>query len=479
MPPDAALGASPSFARVNRIGAVVLVGGLVVALGLAIWLPILSVTFGVAFLGALVAIPVVYVLGRAHPLAPLVGLGIFYGLVLRNKEGLQLEELAFAGYYFSYLVSWFGSRIFIYRESVVRTPVDLVLASFLIYVTASIGLTIVFNGDLGTALSEWISYSMFALYFPIREACDRYDAGKWVIAGIVLFLGLYAGVRNLALLKAAAASADHARAIAGGRVPMNEALLLSSSLGCFAVAASARLRRISIGLAGVGALLVGALILSQSRAFYVDLALGMLLLLLFLPRRSRFRFIWIGSLTTLLTVGAAFALFGDAVTLVGVGLLNRVLSLGTATSTDISLINRFFETRAAWEYVKANPILGYGLGVSFTFYDAIFDANWTKSYVHNGYLMLWYKFGIFGLLAVLVVWCRSIVRGFQVRFSPTASRSETTLGLWGSVVLVSLIPSHASSAAFATSDSVLAFTLVLGLVVGLYERTSRLSQSTP
>ena len=462
----------PSSHVVRWAGSSVIIAAAVASFALALWLPTLSGVAGLALVGALVGIPAAVWVGTRHPLVPLAALGVFFGFVSRNKAGIQVEEVVFAGYYLGYLVAWYGLRLFVYRERIARTPVDLALLAFLAYMTASVGLTFLFGGSLSGALSEWITFSMFALYFPVREATERYPVGPWLVPSIVLFLGLYASVRNLSMVREGLLLADHARAVTGGRVPMNEMVVLAASLGCFAVAASARRWWVALVAAPVGALTVGALVMSQSRAYYVDLAVGLLVLLALLARGPRLRLVVIGTLTAVLGAAALVLVAGDLVLLLAHGLLDRLLSIGTATSVDISLINRFVETRAAWESVKANPVLGYGLGVPFTFFDAIYKANWTKAYVHNGYLMLWYKFGLFGLLAVLAVWLRGIVHGLRVRYAAGALPWNRTLGLWAAATLISLIPSHASSATFSTSDTVLIFTLLLGMVAGLHSATA-------
>ncbi|HIL56848.1 MAG TPA: hypothetical protein EYG39_02945, partial [Rhodothermales bacterium] len=163
--------AAPFSARViERGGSVVLGGAFVVLFGLALWLPTLSAVYGLAFAAAVVALPLVLWATTRHPLGPLAGALVFFGFISRNKAGIQPEEIAFALYYLGFLSHWFVTRALVYKERIVRGGLDLVLVGFLLYVTASVGLTIVFGGKLSGAMSEWVNFSMFAFYFPIREA---------------------------------------------------------------------------------------------------------------------------------------------------------------------------------------------------------------------------------------------------------------------------------------------------------------------
>ena len=97
----------------------------------------------------------------------------------------------------------------------------------------------------------------------------------------------------------------------------------------------------------------------------------------------------------------------------------------TATTEDISLVNRFIETSAVWESVRLNPILGYGMGVPYRVQDIILDITYLKAFVHNGYVALWYKFGIWGLgmmLFFLGMVVRNAVRAFKTSQETTVIR---------------------------------------------------------
>jgi O-antigen ligase len=162
-----------------------------------------------------------------------------------------------------------------------------------------------------------------------------------------------------------------------------------------------------------------------------------------------------------------------------VGLLDRALSIGTATSGDISLLNRFLETRAAWELIKVNPVVGYGMGTEFGFFDAISGSTWVKSYVHNGFVMLWYKFGIIGLVAVLTVWGASIAAALRAARMVHRDDSLRVLSLVAGVCLIAIIPSHLSAATFTTGDTTMTFALLCGLANGLYARARGTRDAAP
>jgi O-antigen ligase len=290
---------------------------------------------------------------------------------------------------------------------------------------------------------------------------------------------IYVFVQIVLLLQSAFADAEQAWQIARGRVAMNEMLLLIPALWTAAFAARAERLNHWLLFAAAFAIFAVGVLLTQWRAYYIDLALGLGLLMLALRGRERGRLVGFIALGLLGVALVGVLLFSDLVAPVALGLADRILSIGTATQTDISLLNRLLETAQVWELIKANPIVGYGLGVEFGFYDAISRSTWVKTYVHNGYLMLWYKFGVLGLVAILLVWFRSI--GAALRTAREAARPafERTVALFAGISLISILPSHAVSATFVTGDTVLMFAVLTGLAAGLEARTGPATDAVP
>ena len=455
-----------SWMRLGRLGLGAL---LLVAVAASVALAFESPVYALVVPGLLIGGGMLSAMSR-FPLGQLCGVMVLFGVTARLKEGLQVEEVVYAVYYLSYLGSWFATRLWVYRERVFDTPLDIALGLFLAYMTASLGLTVLFGGSLSLARGDWIALSAFAFYFPIKEACARYRWGPWVVIGIVIYLGLFSFIRNLLTFSAAIQDAEYAWQIARGRVPMNEMLLFVPALGCLGFAARASGWTTRIVLTGGFALFSVGVILTQWRAYYVDLAFGVMLFVLLLEWRGRGRLVVLVGLSGLLGMGLGYLLFPGAMELIVVGIFDRILSIGTASTADVSLLNRFLESRSAWELIKQNPIAGYGIGTTFGFFDTIYNATWVKSYIHNGYLLLWFKFGIVGLLLVLFAWARAILAAHRVWRRREIADWERTLGLTVAIILISLIPSHFVWAPFTTSDTVLTFALLMGTAAGLAKR---------
>jgi O-antigen ligase len=464
---------TPTEDAVWRWGRALLALALAFALALALALLGLAPELAPFLPVAILAGVVLWVLSRV-PMGQLCGVLAFYAAAASYEEGIQPEEVVFAAYYLGFLAHWFTVRLWVRRERVVRSALDAVFLLLPLYATASITMTALFGGPFGGALSDWINFSMLLFYFPVREACERYPAGPWVVAGLALLLGGVVVVRNALFLQSAFADAEYAWEIARGRATMNEMLMLVPALGCLTFAVRARRLWRQVAFAAGFAFFTVGVILTQWRSAYLDIALGIGLLMLLGSWRER------GRLAALLLVGTAvggflaYLLFRDLFMLMLLGVVDRILSIGTATEMDISLLNRFIEWEVAWGLIKANPIVGYGIGTEFGFYDAIFSATWVKSFIHNGFLLLWFKLGLVGLVAVLWMWSRGAWIAFRESRSEALPFSERTLALACGVVLVSLIPSTLVSTTFTTSDSQVTFMLLIGVAVGLTGRGRRL-----
>ena len=467
--PTSPRSAPGSFWSLSGWGAAILAAfvlGLAILMAVAVEYPLVAVALP---MGLLVAVGAVYAT-RTSPLAPLALVLGLAGLSFNRSDGIQPIEVLFALTYLSYFALWYGSRLWVYREALVRTAGDAAVALLLLYANLSLVLTAIHGGDWGVAIREWVSYSLFGFYFPVKEAVARYEKGAKLLLGVLVFLGLTSFVANLLTLRAIMASAEHIWEVARARASANEMLLLAAAVVSLGMSIRApKPSRMVAWLVGFSIFATGVVI-TQWRAYYVSLALAVVVVLVLMPGRSRARGVLLLGVSGLVGAGAVYAVMGESALLLGYGLLDRALSIFTAGTVDISYLNRLVETRAVLPLIAANPILGHGLGTEFSFHDVITQGTWTKSYAHNGYLTLLFKFGIVGLGAVLTFWTRAMWDGWVVWRTRGAPAHAATLAVVALAVLLSLTPSFAVSNPFSTGDTTLCFTLLVGAVAGLRQR---------
>lgn len=433
-----------------------------------------SYTLGLFFAAALVAAPAVVYLFKRPTLNLFVVL-VGFVVIADNEAGFQFREILYALYLYSLLAHWYALRLFFYRESFLQTPQDKALFVFLVLLPCTIPLTILFNGSLVGAASEAFSLSLLALYFPLKEACARYRHGPRTLLLIVVCIGMLVAMRNLLNYQQMLSNVTQAWQVATGRVVTNDNLLMVCSLFSLTLLIFAR-RRWSFGLL-LGCFLVcfGGLLLTQSRGYWLAFLLGAVAMFVLVEARYRKRMLLLGGLGLVALVGIGLAFFAAYMDVLLGGLLDRFASVGSAATSDVSLINRFREARTAMSYVVKNPVLGYGMGVPYTFYDIAHQATDFDALVHNGYVGLWYKFGLWGLGLMLFFWAGTIWRGVQAFLTKQGSSWMRLCGLAGALSLIAFTLSTITSNPFFLKDSLFIFSVAAGLAGGAYER-SRIEQ---
>ena len=101
-----------------------------------------------------------------------------------------------------------------------------------------------------------------------------------------------------------------------------------------------------------------------------------------------------------------------------------------------SVTMHWFDIIEALDQIKQHPILGIGVGVP---YETKYVYLWkTVSYgVHNGFLNTWFKFGLLGAIAYIMLFLRFLLTGFKILFIIPINRRilliaplGTGLGMW-------------------------------------------------
>ncbi|NNE70895.1 MAG: hypothetical protein HKN29_11115 [Rhodothermales bacterium] len=451
------------FGRLGVLALRVALGFGLLIIGFGVWK---SLTLLALFLGFLVALVAGWWLFQ-RPVLNLCTLILGFTLIAGFEDGTQPTEVLYGLYYMAFLGHWYLTRVFLYRERIFETRESRVLIAFLILATASVGLTILFGGDLRFFIGEWLSLSFLALYFPVREVVTRHKYGLHAVMGAVLLLALWVFVRNVLNYQQILLDAAYAWQVTRGRAVTNTSILMVPLFVSLVYLLHAPKLRKAWLSGTVFAIFFAGLIISQSRGYWVAFAGACVVLLLVMPGRQRSRLIGIGVASIAGIIAIGYVVLGDVFILVATGMLDRVLSIGSAATTDISLINRFRETAVVWGKVMENPILGYGMGVPFSFWDLTFlpPFHHVTTFLHNGYVALWYKFGLWGLVMVLYFWGNAIWRAIRAyRLKGSAFLRLANLGVAG--VLISLVISAITSNPFYINDPMFMFGIVTGAAAG-------------
>ena len=456
---------------------------LVSALGLG-----LLATLAVASLGswpASVLLPAAMVVLAAafwlfrHPATNLFVVLVGFVIVADNEAGFQLREVLYALYLYSVLALWYFDRLLIRRKPLLRTRADQALGLFLLLLPFTMVLTVIFNGRLVGALSELFSLSLLALYFPLKETAARYRWAPRALVLTVVSVGMLVALRNCFEYWQMLGRVTQAWQVETGRVVTNDSLLMVSSLFGLTLMVYANRWKVLIASGACFLLCFAGLILTQSRGYWMAFSLGAMALFALADNRRRVRMLLVGGAGLAAMISVGYVLVGSYMGLLLGGLGERILSIGTAFTADLSLINRFREAASVMELVKENPVLGYGMGVSYYFYDIAHQLTDYDALVHNGYVGLWYKFGIWGAGLMLFFWGNTLWHGIQAARARACTPWTRICGLAAAVSLTGFALSTITSNPFFLKDSLFIFSVTAGLSGGAYLRFRREHAEAP
>ena len=398
-------------------------------------------------------------------------------VIVRYKEGFQVEEVLYGLLYMGYLSYWFISRLFFYRDDILRTKVDWALFLFLVYTTLSLGLTPLLEGEMSAAVSEWLSITMLAFYFPIKEVCirRRERLPQKPILYSLGFVALFIAVRNLNDYKIGLSQADYLWQIASGRVVMNEHVLMMAGLVTLLFLLYAHRWMGRSVLTGLFLLFSASIVIAQSRAVWVSFLLGVAVIFFFVDKKRRFQIALFGvaGLTAVVAIGTV--IFDNFFTVIVAGITDRFFSLRTAATKDLSLINRFIEMQAAWSSIRENPIVGHGFGVPIKYYSLVYEATRVNSYVHNGYVGVLYRHGLIGFLLLFSFYFGSLWAFVRMAFNRTINQFDRLIAIAAVACLAAEALVGNSANPYAVSDS----TFIIGAIAGVAAGSRHQTEQTP
>lgn len=419
---------------------------------------------------AVASVAVVFALGlgvallRPGPTARLVIVLALQVFQLVNDEGLSLGEVVGGLGLLAYLGHWYGAAL-LNRRVLVTSWFD--VAALTWGVGGLVGGAVLgqlFGADPYDFRADLLATLPFLLYLPVKDACARSPRASQLVAGIVIGFGVYSTAVNGLALRSALAGAEW-YAIADARFITGEAPILAGLLLALSGVTVARGRRDQVVLILLSGLLMGGLILTKSRGYWIAAVCGLVVIAAMASKPARRRLLAYGALGGVLFGGFAVVFFGERVALLALGAIDRLISIQTA-GTSISMLNRFAESAAAWEKIRVNPVLGYGWGVQVTHYSIIGSGTRHWAFLHNGYLALWLKTGLWGLGLMATAWIGGIARGISASRTPRLAAASRGTGLAAAGALSGFALVAITSNPFSLLDQMLIVTLMLALAHG-------------
>lgn len=406
-----------------------------------------------------------------HPLLHLCAAITILVFIFDKTEGIQVTEAAGGVYYVSYLAGWFLYHVAVLRERLLLHPVDYAVAFLLLFATLSLPLTVLLGGDLVAGLRQWSALLLLAFYFPIKDACARDERALYALVLTFALLALFIAGRNFFRYYLALQNAEMLWQIVQNRSRANERFLMVTLLGSLVfLTYYARTRRAQFVMLGLSVVMLAGVVVGLSRAVWLSVFLGLGVLFLVVDAKQKARLLMLGGLGAVFLVAGAAIMLDDVFGLVISGLSARFSSLETAGTRDFSLINRFYEWEAAWGHIKQSPIVGWGFGVPFPYYNLIYGITQERSYVHSTYLSVLYRHGIIGLGFVLFILGGTFLRG--IRYARRADRGSLRQAV--ALSCVAALPALALAATtediMSDAEGVFLVMFPAALLAGIWQR---------
>jgi len=329
---------------------------------------------------------------------------------LENDAGIQPIELPF---YFLSVAFGFYTLLEILRGNIpLDTFFDKMILLTLLLIAYALVIGILNGASPYQAFGEITYLFGFLVYFPVRKHLKNPLFQKVLITVLILIV-VFVLIRNLINYRQILLQAVMAWETEKARVTANEFVLMFGALFFMAYASITPSLRKQLACTVAFFLVLGGLILTQSRGYWLAFFLGTLTLLFVIDWKGKFRI----TITFFLTVVPAIILlqlfFTDQLSLIVNGLANRVNSIFSG-KMDWSLYERVLESKNVLEKMYSNPIAGYGLGATYTKKYLFYDTFVETSYVHNGYLATWLKFGLPGVIVIYSMWVGLITKGVKL-----------------------------------------------------------------
>lgn len=392
-----------------------------------------------------------------RPVYFVFGYFLILPFALENPEGVSTGEIVFLCYTIAIAI------IFLFLPAItgrlkLETPLDKMFLLFTLMLPYASVLGLTNGANLYPAFGELTYFAGVFIYYALRYYFNLETFRKGLLYLIPLIL-LFVIARNAYYYQEIIMQAYVPWQVEKARVTSNEVLILfftTLATAAFVYAKTLRLNIASIVFLGIGFL---SLILTQSRGYWLAFIVSFTIIFLSVPADKKGKMLLYFSVILIIMLGIAKIYFPDYFTLVFNALVLRFQSIASSAQVDISLLERFEESAVVFSKIAVNPILGYGFGTEFTKFIFFERLHISTSYVHNGYLAAWYKFGLFGLLLLLSIYF-SVIRNSYRIFKHSNKAIHKIIGLTILATLSGMLLVNNTSPQFLAFDSILLLTFM-------------------
>jgi O-antigen ligase len=379
----------------------------------------------------------------------------------RGADTSVFQAVAYSLLFFPGLFWWFAKRV-MGSKRILHHWAEFALVAFLGLAFVSIGWAWLYGSSSVKGLREFALFIPYLMYFPLRDYVA--ENNEKYILGALLFVCMTVAAFDIVEYRLSMAVAHYLWQVVGKRENLGEPLMVGSIIILFGFIAANKYNRVlvitSIAVSSI------ALALTFSRGYWGTAVFGLFLLVFVLKGAPRRRVLTLSFLSVMAVVVVAMIVFPRLFEDLIEGLGMRLAGSGLK---DLSLQSRLAESAVILQHFTLSPVIGYGMGAEFSFFNPITYGTLTTWYVHNGYLFLLYKFGAIGAFLYLSFYGYILVRTARHAAHVVDEKIKTLM--WSLFcVMSSMLVVNLTSPQFYDRVAILVFVTISGISAGIIKR---------
>jgi len=325
-----------------------------------------------------------------------------FALFLENNPGLQFTDLLF----FIFTALFFGLYLLptiITGQAIIETSIDKWYILFVIFIIFGFFNGLLYSHSRFHTISDMTYFIGVALFFPFKKHFNSETFQK-VIFSILVLICFFVLIRNFLNYREIIISANVQWQIQKARVTTNEIILLTGAILALTGSAYTPKKIVKLLLFFIYALFIAGLILTQSRGYWVAFLIILFVIFFTSEKKVRHTVFWGNLLLSIIGFLTIYYFFNNIFDIVMNALAarwNTISSLASESQMGASLLERVYEAETILHKLFLNPITGYGMGVEYHRYYILTGDYIPMTYIHNGYLAIWFKTGIIGLISII------------------------------------------------------------------------------
>lgn len=399
-----------------------------------------------------------------------------FTLFLQDEPGIQVTDVIFFSLTLLFIFICLIPYIITGRAEI-DTSIDKWYVLFIISLGFGfINGLIVSNSRMYT-FSDMTYFIGVILYFPFKYHFKSEDFRR-VVFLILIFMCGFVLIRNFLNYREIIVQSTISWEIQDARVAENEIIVLVGAILSFLAYAYHPNKLLKVVFFFIYSLFVAGLILTQSRGYWITLLIATVIIV-FMSDQPAKKYTIAGPLILGgIGIFVAYFFFNHIFFIVIKALSKRFTSISTVSSTSkmgASLLERVLETKTIVTRLLHNPIAGYGMGTTYQRYYILLKTYMTMTYIHDGYLAIWFKAGLVGLLAI-VAFCLSTLKNLWRIFHSAGTFYLKFISLASFSLLTGMLIVNVTSPQFLGFDS-MTLIILMGVFASFY--SSQLTAKVP